>query len=169
MTNNFLIKDNVTEIYWRGNIILIDTEDLNKVSNYNWHINSEGYARARIKTRYRTMHRLILDLVNSDINLQLHIDHINRNKLDNRKSNLRICTNAENQQNAKLPITNKSGYKGIRFIEKQTKRPWRVNIRANKQKIEIGSYATLEEAIEARKQAELQYFTPIKSIIEVEG
>lgn len=80
--------------------VLIDTEDLEKVKDINWNVelDSKGkkfYVRNRKKNL--RLHRVI---TNCPPNLV--VDHINHNTLDNRKSNLRICTTKENNQNTNL-------------------------------------------------------------------
>ena len=89
--NNFTIKQDYVEIYINDDICLIDIEDLPLVNKYHWAI-SEGYA---ISNQIR-MHNLSLN--HSD--KYLVIDPINRNKLDNRKSNLRIVSRKENLLNS---------------------------------------------------------------------
>lgn len=62
------------------------------------------------------MHRLIMGFPEGK-----YVDHINGNSLDNRKSNLRVCTNSENQRNRYKTIRNTSGYKGVRLNTKRNK------------------------------------------------
>lgn len=92
----------------------------------------------------------------------LFVDHINGNKLDNRKSNLRICCNADNLKNrVKLPSNNTSGILGVRYRADRNK--WYAEIQFNKQKINLGSYTEKEDAIKARLEAEIKYFGKYKS------
>jgi len=76
--------------------ILIDKEDLSKVNHIYWLINNWGYCVGWHKTKSVSIHRLIMNCPEN-----LVVDHINHNPLDNRKSNLRICTQLENMQNLK--------------------------------------------------------------------
>ena len=86
------------------------------------------------------------------------VDHINRNTLDNRKCNLRVCTQQENNNNRKVRCTCKTGYPGI-HIEKETGK-YITRIIFDGVRYYIGKYNTLEEAIkkqtERRKQLALQ-------------
>ena len=77
----------------------------------------------------------------------MHVDHINGNPLDNRKSNLRICTNAENQRNKGVYKNNKSGYKGVHWFKRDKK--WQAQIKHNNKSIHIGLYEDKEEAARA--------------------
>lgn len=133
--------------------ILIDKEDLEKVSAYKWHIEHSrknlNYAQTSLPGHTLRLHRLIMQ---SD----LQIDHINHNGLDNRKCNLRICTNAENNRNKNTNLNPKSGYTGIRYNEKCNS--YYVRIMVNKKEISLGHYHSLEEALKARRDGELKYF-----------
>lgn len=82
----------------KGAFALVDEEDFELVSQYKWHLNDMGYAvwRGIIDGKKKTirMHRLIKNTPD-----ELVTDHINHDRLDNRKSNLRICTQKENAKN----------------------------------------------------------------------
>lgn len=144
----------------RGSII-IDTEDLNLVKDYQWHIENSranlqyGQASTNGKLPSKTIriHRLIIPD-------SVQIDHINHNGLDNRKSNLRTCNNRENNCNKNFSRNPKSGYTGIRYNEKANS--YYVRMMVNKREISLGHYKSLEEAIEARKQGEEKYFGEFK-------
>ena len=77
----------------------------------------------------------------------MHVDHINGNPLDNRKSNLRICTNAENQRNRGVNKNNTSGYKGVCWAKQNKK--WKARIKHNGKLIHLGYYKDKEEAARA--------------------
>ena len=89
------------------------------------------------------------------------IDHINGNKNDNRLENLRECVHAENMQNTKTYITNKSGFKGVYFSKKAKK--WVSQITYNYKSIYLGLFDTAEEAHEEylRAKSEKHLFNPI--------
>ena len=76
------------------NYAIIDLEDIERISIHCWHVSGTGYAEAGFNKQTVLMHRYILDY-----NEKFDVDHINRNKLDNRKSNLRIVTRQENAVN----------------------------------------------------------------------
>ena len=84
------------------------------------------------------------------------IDHINGIRTDNRICNLREASNAQNGKNLGLSKANTSGHKGVCF-DKQTSK-WRAIIKVNFKQINIGRYADLQDAIDARIAAEQQYF-----------
>lgn len=83
------------------------------------------------------------------------IDHINRDKLDNRISNLRVVTSKQNNENSLARRTNKSGYRGVSY----TKGMWQADIRHNKKTIYLGMFRCKAQAARARAEAEKIYFT----------
>lgn len=124
---------------------LIDEEDYEKVSQYKWYVDRDGYAftaKPNLK-----MHQLILGKKEGYV-----IDHINHEKRDNRKSNLRHITRQANAMNMKKE-------RGLYWSEKHNF--WIVQIRINAKTKHIGCYKTKEKAREARKEAEQKYFKPI--------
>lgn len=139
--------------------ILIDDEDYFLVKDYTWCKSNkgEGYARSResrlkhpdYKQKQVTMHRLILGITEPKV----QIDHVNGNKLDNRKDNLRICNCSQNQANISVHKRNKVGYKGVRFKAGK----YEVNIWKDKS-IYLGRYKTLEEAAKVYDKAAVELF-----------
>jgi hypothetical protein len=122
----------------------IDKEDYVKVSKYKWH-NSLGYAQAYSKdTPYNpvAMHRLIM---NDPIGFS--IDHINHNRLDNRKCNLRFCNMSQNIANSLLSKINTSGYKGVDWHKGS--RQWRARITINGKRFDLGNFKSIKNAAEA--------------------
>jgi hypothetical protein len=91
----------------QGKFAIIDDEDYALVSQYNWYYNN-GYAKAYHQGKRLRMHRLILNASKGQ-----PVDHRNRNGLDNRRCNLRLCTLQENNRNITLRKDNTSGYKGV--------------------------------------------------------
>jgi hypothetical protein len=77
----------------------------------------------------------------------MHVDHINHNTLDNRKENLRICTNSENQMNKGKYKNNKSGYKGV-CLKKSTGK-WSASIKINKKQKYLGCFDDPKDAYRA--------------------
>lgn len=127
--------------------VIIDLDDIDKVKQYKWTL-SHGYA---ISSRHKLcLHRFVMGNPEDSI----IVDHINRDRLDNRKCNLRFCNLQENNMNKGIQSNNSSGYPGVSY----SKNKWRAYIGINGKQIHLGRYSTLEEAIEARKQAEIEYF-----------
>lgn len=138
----------------KNSVVLFDKEDYENISRYCWRIDEHGYVVSSAynsKTgRYNKLlrlHRFIMECPE-----ELVVDHINGDKLDNRKDNLRICTQADNCKNRVLLKTNTSGVSGVRW--NKINNNWRVFI-GNKN---IGSYKDFDDAVKARKKAEEKYF-----------
>lgn len=139
----------------KGKFIIVDDDDYEKVVKYKWHLDihvkeSILYARTTIKYHKIRLHRFLLNPPSGTF-----IDHINRNGLDNRKCNLRLATQTQNNANTKLRIDNSSGTKGVYWDKSRNE--WLVVIGFEGPKY-LGRYKKIEDAILVRKQAEKQYF-----------
>lgn len=139
-----------------GNSYYIDKEDYEKVKPYCWVRNTVGYFTSRINGKRVSLHRFVLDLSDKD---KCVVDHINRDKADNRKQNLRLCTESENILNAKLNKNNKSGYKGVTWNKRKNK--WDAFITDHYKHIFLGGFENKDDAIEARKHAEEERWSQI--------
>jgi HNH endonuclease/AP2 domain len=149
--NNYVIKEDYVEIHFNtGDIGFIDLDDLEKFTRHFWSLNSQGYVQSRINGVLKRLHLYLLDFPKNIV------DHKNRNKLDNRRSNLRECTQAQNTRNSPLKKNNTSGYPGVNFIKTSGK--WRARITFNRKEIRLGNYDSFEEAVKARKEGEKKYF-----------
>lgn len=95
--------------------VKVDDEDFDALNQYVWHLGNAGYAASWEK---RLMHRELLGLMTGD---GRYGDHINHDKLDNRRANLRIVTNAENMQNRRPRRLGSSQYRGVTW-DKRTQR-----------------------------------------------
>ena len=96
------------------------------------------------------IHRLLAKMFIPNPNNYDCVDHINRDKLDNRLENLRWCTIMENNQNQTIRKTNKSGYKHICWWMK--KQRWVVEIRRNNKRLCGHSFKKIEDAVEFRNK-----------------
>lgn len=135
------------------NYFYFDLEDYNKIKNYSWHfargyIEAWDYLNSEKKTNIR-LHRLIMNCPDD-----LIIDHINHNTFDNRKENLRMVSDLENAWNH-IP-KNKYGVLGITYNKK--KETYIVRITVNHKRLYIGSFKNINDAIKARKEAEVKYY-----------
>ena len=136
----------------QGIEFVIDAEDLSKVAGKTWHINAMGYPQTNIYSEGTSplLHRIIM----GDYEKGFCVDHIDRDKLNNRKSNLRICRQVDNAKNTSMRINNTSGFTGVR--EQHGK--WYAEIRANGKTHRLGSFDSFEAAVNARIEGEKQYF-----------
>ena len=125
--------------------VLFDCDDYENVSRYQWSISSNGYACSGAGKEQIQFHRLVLNAP-----LGSHVDHINRNKLDNRKSNLRLCSVSQNGYNRPQQSNCQSGYRGVALNQYGR---WVANINQNGKSIFLGSYTTPEDAANAYDSA----------------
>lgn len=130
---------------------LVDNEDFELVKNYKWCVNGCNMVCSRIKGKFITLHRFIM-MPPKDKD----IDHINGNRLDNQRINLRICTRSQNCANRNSTKPNKSGYRGVIFRESSKK--WRAIIRVKQKTIHLGLYFNKLEAAKQYNQAAIKYF-----------
>ena len=85
-------------------------------------------------------------------------DHIDHNPFNNVRSNLRPCTQHQNTCNGKLGKNNTTGITGVQYCAVIPQKPWRARIMFNRKEIYLGCYATFEDAVKARLEAEKKYF-----------
>lgn len=149
---------------------IVDDEDYQYLSQFKWYYNKHrGYAHfgGRHSDLFRNkalMHRVILGL-NDKSSSHIEVDHINRDKLDNRKSNLRLCDHSSNQSNSKLRVNNSSGYRGVHW-NKATKM-WRCKITRHGKTYELGYFSDRIEAAKVYNDhsvnlfGEFAYLNPI--------
>jgi len=142
--------DIVKMITIKEEIILIDREDYEKTRHFYWSLNSQGYPISVINGKHKRLHLFLIDKPQGMV-----IDHINGNKLDNRKCNLRICTSKQNAMNTKVAKSNELGILGV---SKTKHGRYRARIMVNRKEINLGHYEKIEDAIEARRLAEIKYF-----------
>ena len=125
--------------------------DFDLVSQYNWQAQSNGTVQTRIEDRHVQIHRLVL---NAPENME--VDHINGNRLDNRRENLRLCTSAQNKCNRGPRKDNKSGYKGVSWHGQRQK--WTVRIKTPYGKyLSLGLYTDKKEAALAYNKAAVEH------------
>lgn len=144
------------QIKTKNHTVLVDDEDFDELIKYRWEVSSVGYVVRQQwknnKPKTKMMHREIL----GNVAKEFVVDHIDRNPLNNQKSNLRICTQSENVFNSGIRKNNKSGNVGVRFV-KQINR-WEAHIMKNRKKHHLGVFKTEDEAIKARQNGEALLF-----------
>jgi hypothetical protein len=137
----------------KGAVAIVDDADYERMTTHRWCLTSSGYARRSINPargkpyQHEFMHRVIAGAPKGTV-----VDHINGNKLDNRRENLRICSAAENRWNRPKPqCASRSQYKGVHFIP--TSDRWRAAIYVKHKKHNLGTFATELDAAQAYDRA----------------
>lgn len=110
-----------------------------------------GYIRIAVDGQRFAAHRLAFLFMTGELPTQ-HIDHINGARADNRWENLREVTRTENNRNKCNRSDNTSGHPGITWLPRNKK--WRARINTGAQRISLGLFSSLDQAIAARKEAE---------------
>ena len=141
----------------RGFMALVDDEDYERLAQYKWRICPHKNATYAMRTarmadgRERTvqMHREIMEAQpGSDV------DHVNRNGLDNRRANLRVCSRCQNLRNRIGRRSRDSKYKGVYQVGKR----WRARIAQGGKQYHLGHFDTQEEAAKAYDAAARHHF-----------
>lgn len=134
---------------------LFDIEDLQLAESRDWYSDKDGYLVScyyfNAQRRFVRFHRIVMGAKPQQI-----VDHINGNRADNRKSNLRCCSRAENGRNRRLSAINKSGITGVYFDNERHK--WAANIIFNSKRIFLGRFEKKEDAIKARIEKEIDLY-----------
>jgi hypothetical protein len=138
-----------------GHRTTIDEADWPLVAGLTLYRGTNGYVYfstwSEGASRPQTLHSYLL----GGSRTGLHIDHINGDPLDNRRSNLRFVTPSVNQANRKR----RPGRRGVTYSPGlSASKPWRAQITANRKNLHLGLFATEAEAVEARRAAELHHF-----------
>ena len=149
--NEYVIKDNTVYVTLRNSdkIMMCDIEDWENLKCFTW-FDVGGYSMA---ARNKKFHRMVANPPKGMV-----VDHINRNRLDNRRVNLRIVTSHVNSLNTSVQKNNTTKYLGVHKTRYGT---YYATIKLNGKNIGLGTFKNIDEAIKARKEAEDKLFKPI--------
>jgi hypothetical protein len=138
---------------------LIDESDVPHVAGLTLYRGNTGYVYFSTWMNGRSQPRLLHRFLMAPPP-RAHVDHINGDKLDNRRANLRVVTPSVNQVNRKrLNRNNHSGIRGVQYAPHLSRsHPWRAQITVNRTNHHLGLFVTLKGAIKARRVAERAYF-----------
>ena len=134
-----------------GVAFLFDIGDYEVVKRYRWHLSKRGYITTKIHRRNVPLHQLLIESEKG-----FDIDHISRNKLDNRRSNFRVCTHQQNSFNQKIRNTNTTGFMGVSLMKRTGM--YEAYIHHNRKKHYLGLYSTALEAAKTRDNAAMRLF-----------
>lgn len=128
----------------QGRFAIVDAGMFDELNKWQWR-RDKWYATRTTRVSGKVvlvfMHRVV-----AGTPPELETDHINRNGLDNRRSNLRDATHAQNQHNTSVPRNNKLGVKGVT----KGRNKFIANIGHDGKRIHIGTFNTIEQAVSAR-------------------
>jgi hypothetical protein len=141
--------------YNSGNLIRkIRTARCTKIGDIAGTVDIDGYISVLINGKRYKAHRLIWMWHHGEFP-EKNIDHINRNRADNRIENLRECSPSENAQNRKVPVSNTSGYMGVTFLHGK----WVSRIMIDGVRHNLGWFDSKEEAHQAYVEAKKKLHT----------
>lgn len=146
----------------QGKFALVDKSDFEYLAQWKWRIarkrkgSNEFYAARsdwnKGHQRNIWMHRVITKCPTGMV-----VDHINGDGLDNRRRNLRVCTNSQNQWNRRISKRNKTGEKGVSVDPKGSNKKWHASISVSGKSISLGYFTTKTEAAKAYKLNVVRY------------
>lgn len=133
-----------------GGDFLIDEEDVHLLDGRIWCVCKSKSGLKYVRSQTLSLHRHILGAKRGQI-----IDHINGDGLDNRRSNLRFCSHAQNMQNRRPPIDKAvaSKFKGVMVMANRISRPYYAEIQAHGTRVYLGCFAQEDQAARAYDRA----------------
>jgi hypothetical protein len=138
-----------------GKVTIVDELDVTFLNQWNWRQNSEGYAvRGDSSKHCIYMHRVVAE--RAGLNIDLTVDHIDGDRLNNLRSNLRSATWSQNLANRPKYRNNTTACKGV-FLDKRDGK-YGARIRSEKKAHWLGRFSTAEEAASAYNRAAIDLF-----------
>lgn len=140
----------------KGKVTIVDDYLYESLSKFKWCVDGRNYAQRNENNKRITMHLFIYKMLGIKIPVGYQVDHINRNKLDNRISNFRIVLPRENAINRPLNKNNTSSYKGVSKHSQCDK--WVSQVMVNRKNIYLGLFKDKVDAARAYNTAANNYF-----------
>jgi len=137
----------------RGQIVIVDEQDYQELSQYRWYLIDGFAARTIKKDNKRTtiyMHRVIMDAP-----IGISVYHINHNKLDNQRENLRLVKGSA-RMHRRPSVKHSSKYRGVYWCK--DKRKWIAEIKVYKKQIRLGRFEVEKDAAVAYDEAARKYY-----------
>ncbi len=147
----------------QGKFAIVDDEDFERLSKFKWFASKVGSgAFYAMRTIREGGCKRILPMQNAVMSVQhgVIVDHIDRNRLNNRRDNLRICTQAQNSCNRSMMRNNTSGFKGVSRHGKK----WQSRIKLDGKSMFLGYFNTKEEAARAYDAAAVKFHGEFASL-----
>jgi hypothetical protein len=130
--------------------VMVDDDDYEKLKHFSWHVDKYGCVKRHTSSGHELIYRKIMNAPDDK-----EVDHIDGNRLNNQKSNLRLANSSQNKCNRGPRRDNKSGYKGVSWHKQRNK--WTARIQAGKKYLSLGLFTSKEEAAKAYNQAAITY------------
>lgn len=157
----------------KGKVALVSDGDFKELSKWKWFASFSGRSWVILSDIWDPKKKNQLSIVMARLIKGLkykdgkYVDHRNGNTFDNRRSNLRVCTNSQNLMNRGAPKNNTSGFKGVSFNKYTGK--WVANIVKNYRQIHLGYYKDKKNAAKAYNKAAFKLFGKFAYLNKVGG
>jgi hypothetical protein len=145
---------NWNEYFSYENDVLV-RKSSNNQHNHVGSVNSSGYVQTELKGKVYMLHRIVWELHNGEIPKGMQVDHIDRNPLNNSITNLRLCTQNQNQINSGVPKNNTTGYKGVL---RTPNGKFQARLGYNGKKLYLGLFETAEDAAACVKAKTIELY-----------
>lgn len=139
----------------QGKFALVDDEDYEYLMQWKWHFDGK-YAMCNEYISEKKRHTIYMHAVIMKTPKGMETDHIDRNKLNNTRANLRVCTSSQNKMNQGQHSNNTSGHPGVSWDNPRSK--WKAYIQVKGKCLQLGRFDNIQDAISARKQAVKKYY-----------
>lgn len=147
--------------FGEGLYALVDDEDYDRVNQHRWHVGNNGYIKTFVGGRKNAkcilMHRLIMNPSED-----LEVDHRDGNKLDNRRSNLRVAERSQNARNLRRHKKFSSRFKGVSW--NAARYVWEAELTFDNHPVYLGQFASEIQAAQAYNDGALRYFGEFASL-----
>ena len=142
----------------RGKVTQVSDQDYDNLIKDDWYFDGKYAARKSPKGGHlRGLIRMHREIMQPPVGME--IDHINGDKLDNRRENLRVCSRSQNQQNKSILPNNTSGYIGVVWCK--SKKKWRAESTHKNKHVHIGYFDNAQEAARAYDRKVIELFGPL--------
>lgn len=164
--NDYIFEKDIVKIVLRdkyqnvNGYCIIDKEDYEKIKDFKWYLVNQGYCTTKSiqKEHGIRIHSVLMSDNYMELTNNILHDHINQDKLDNRKCNLRTVTQHQNTMNMGKKYNNSSGVTGVQQKINKHSIKWIASIMYEYKGMSLGTYNTFDEAVIARLKGEAQYF-----------
>lgn len=147
----------------QNEIFYFDLEDYDKIKDYCWHYDKDGYILSSVYNETSIkMHNLLMNATDGTV-----VDHKNGNRNDNRKENLRIATFSQNGYNSNKPSNNTSGYKGVHWNKSMN--AWQARIQVDGKRYNLGYFNDKIDAAKAYNEAAIIYHGEFAKLNNIDG
>ncbi len=151
-----------------GKVAIVDADDYEMITRWKWQYIKSGYANRVTNSGGRGKYiNVLMHRVLAKATEDVHVDHINGNKLDNRKSNLRLVSRSLNSANRGISTRNTSGFKGVSWENRSKK--WLALVIKDGKRYQVGKFDDVISAAKAYNKKALELFGHHAKLNDLKG